>query len=289
MSFLRKIDIKHFMIFYLTFLILYVSILFDNYFAILSSAVIIILYVLCDLCWTYWRHQVWYVPLSSVISGLVISMVTLPDPTLAPTIFLPFIAVISKHLFNFGKERHLFNPAAFSLAVASLLLPLIAWWGPSFSRIPQSFAGLADPDQGFILFCILVIGGLFILWRQNKWLVAVAFFSAQAFFLILISLADGVYLQVFDLLSDRLINGVTIFFATVMLVEPMTSMFNDWKNEFIYGFIVGVVSIAIVYVEKNFGFISIDTLVFGLLVGNFIAGILFLPQKKVAPLPLHRV
>ena len=279
------------MIGYLSLLIVYIAVFFNNYFALISSAVTVSMYVVCDLAWTYWRQRVWYVPLSSVISGLVLSMVIAPDPSFAPAIFLPFIAVIGKQLFHFGKERHLLNPAAFALAMASFVAPLVAWWGPSTSRTPASFGGFLRPDAANILFFILLLGGLYILWRQNKWMVAVAFFAAQAFFLMLISLADGIDLPITEILSSRLFNGVTIFFATVMLIEPMTSMFGDWKNEFIYGFIVGVVTIAIGYVEQNFSFISLDTLIFGLIIGNFIAGIWFLPSKpKAVPQPSsHRV
>ena len=289
MSFLRLIKIKHFMVVYLGLLIVYIAISTGNYFALWSAVLTISLYISYDLVWTYWRRRIWYFSLSSVISGMVLSLVIMPDPSLSLSIFLPLLAVFSKHLLNFGKERHLFNPAGFSLAIASLIIPVIAWWGPSWGRVPMSLQSIIRFDFGSILFIILVLGGLSVLAWQRKFHIALAFFLAQGFFLTLISLSDGVYLQILDVLGSQIINPTAIFFATVMLVEPMTSTFGDWKKDVIYGFLVGVASIAIGYVERNFSVIHIDTLIFALLIANLIAGIWFLPRREDLPQYSHRV
>lgn len=280
MCFLRMINIKRFMVGYLGLLLVYASLLEDNWAVIWKDLLMILLYAAFDLLWTRWRDRVWYFPLSSLISGLVLSLVAIPNPPTYFVVILPIIAVISKHFLHFNRDRHVFNPAAFSLALVSLFSQIIAWWGPASGHEPASFGRLVRPDPSIILFFVIVFGGLFILWHQKKWPVASAFFAAQAFFLILLSLAAGASLPIYDVLGSRMFNSVTIFFATVMLIEPMTSTFGNWKNEFIYGFIVGSASIAIVYVEKNFSLISVDSLIFGLLIGDFIAGISFLPAKK---------
>lgn len=275
----QKINVKYFMVGYLTLLLLFSSAFLKDYKLFLQAIYLVALYSIYDLAWTYWRDKIWYLPVSSWISGLVLSLVVRPNLPIAFIILLPLVAVTSKQLFHLGKNRHIFNPASFALAVGALATPLVAWWAPGSAEMPRAFLNLASPDSdsGTILFGIIALGGIFILWRQKRWHITVPFFISYAFFLGILLLANGVALMnIPRALTAQLVNGVTIFFATVMLVEPLTSTFDNFKHEIIYGVIVGLAVVIITYLTAKFHFPNQDPLVYGLLIGNLLGGLLFL-------------
>lgn len=282
----QKINVKYFMVGYLTLLLVFSFASLKDCRFLLQAVCIVMLYSVYDLVWTYLRDKVWYLPVSSWISGLVLSLVVFPHLSWVLIIILPLIAVISKQLFHFGKDRHVFNPASFALAVGAFVTPVVAWSAPAVATVPQTIADIRRPDMTVILFCIMVLGGLMILWRQKRWHVAFPFFVSYAFFLTLLSLIHGIApANLLRVLVAQMINGVTIFFATVMLIEPMTSTFNGWYREVAYGILVGFAAVGMIYLTGRFNWPNQDTLVYGLLIGNLVASLLFLAPRPrlVAP------
>ncbi|MEK7085120.1 MAG: hypothetical protein AAB904_01170, partial [Patescibacteria group bacterium] len=59
----------------------------------LGGVSIVILYAVLDLVWTRIRDGVWYVPLSSFISGFILALIASPAPGLIFIILLPLAAV----------------------------------------------------------------------------------------------------------------------------------------------------------------------------------------------------
>ena len=255
-----KINIKYFMVGYLG-LLLVVS----SFYAPVSAVAylpagisIVLLYSLFDLAWTRVHDGVWYLPVSSWISGLVLSVVALTGPSVIQVIVLPMLAVLSKHLFHFGKSRHVWNPAAFAMAVLSLFTPAVSWWAMSWGVLPLVLVSIA---------------GLFILWRLNRWDVTLPFLGSFALFLVLFFGPGSVGLF--------LASGPVVFFATVMLVEPITSSFPTRRDRVVYGVLVGLFAAGVSLVERLFPQVTLDPLIVGLLLGNLTASLVFLPSLKI--------
>lgn len=251
------------MVVYLGFFLVFSSVWLKDPTRLWKGLLIVTLYALFDLVWTKVRDRLFYLPLSSFISGFILALVANPAPPLLFIALLPLIAVLSKQLLHFLKPRHLFNPAAFAMGAVSFFTPMISWWGVSWGEIPLWIIGVV---------------GLFILWRIERFSVALPFLISYGIFLSLLFLKNGTPVaQLFPLLKPQLFDPTTLFFATVMLVEPVTSNFPK-KRKIFYGAMVGFLAVLISFLSS---FLPLgDPLIYGLLLGNLIAGFLFLPWKR---------
>ncbi|MBF8280532.1 MAG: hypothetical protein HW383_305 [Candidatus Magasanikbacteria bacterium] len=235
-----------------------------------GSIFIIALYSFFDLLWTYLRERVWYLPTSSWISGLILSLVAIPAPSFFLIFLLPFLAVASKHLLYFGKTRHIFNPAAFAMGALAFFTPTISWWGASWGNTPL---------------IIIAAAAIFILWRQDRLSVAVPFLISYAIFLAAFFLWNGLpFTELFMNLRPLIIDGAIIFFATVILIEPVTSSFPTGGARIFYGALVGFFSVVLSYVGqisvmREWPIMIGDPLIYGLLLGNLLCSLLFLKSK----------
>jgi len=232
------------MIGYLGVLLAWSSYQANNIYLFLNGLVIVAIYVCLDLLWTFIRNRIWYTPSSSVVSGLIIALIGAPAPSALLLFLMPAIAVASKQLIKLRRGgRHIFNPAAFSLFLLSVAgYPAITWWGVA---------------SGGILPHVLFIAGLFIWWRQSRFETAISFFVLYATILALFT----------SNLSTQLYDGTVIFFASVMLIEPLTSSFPRRTNRIIYGIIVGAVAALSSFFAN---LLPYDPLILGLLLGNLI-------------------
>lgn len=284
-AFRQRINIKYFMVAYVGALLVFSAVWLDQPFWIVKGLAIVVLYVLFDLAWTYLGDRVWYAPVSSKISGFILSVVAISNPSPLLIVLLPLLAVASKHLLHLGKARHVFNPASFAMA-AAFFTPSISWWGVTWSTV----------NLGRVPLAVVAIVGLFILWRQARWHIAIPFLVSYgvllgAFFLWM----GNAFGELPMLLSPQLIDGTTIFFATVMLIEPLTSTFPTHQQRTIYGVLVGFFAVLMTYLSGVIPEIpalaatpiaaNLDPLVFGLLLGNLAASLLFLPSRRPVPAP----
>lgn len=252
------------MVVYLCFLFLFSCLALHHPERIFNGVIIVLLYSIMDLVWTRIQSHTWMLPISSWISGLVISIVTLTHPSILLMILLPLLAVISKHLLHVGKSRHIWNPAGFSLTILALFMPVISWWTVSWGIIPT---------------VIVLLMGLFILWRLERWHVTLSFLlSFIIVYAPILFWGGSDMLHVFNTFSDLFSNGALIFFATVMLVEPVTSSFPTWKNRVVYGSLVGICFAGISFATRFISFLYLDPLIVSLLLGNVCASLLFLPS-----------
>ena len=262
----HKVPIKLFMIGYLAALLSYSSFRIGVYDRFLSGFVLIALYIIFDLLWTYWRDTIWYLPFSSVISGFLLAIVGSAGGNFA-LVIAALVAVFSKQVLHFGKERHIFNPAAFSLttlSLVSLVSPSNFAFGPTWWAVSWVSPAYVWGTQVFWALCLV---GIFILWRQNRFHVALPFLGVYAV---------GLW-RIFSL------DPTTIFFMTVMLIEPITSSFSSKKKEAWYGALVGAGAVFCTLLSSMSIplFDTIDPLLGGLLIGNGIAALAFLPRRLV--------
>jgi Na+-translocating ferredoxin:NAD+ oxidoreductase RnfD subunit len=251
---------------YLTALLIYGAFAFAGPMSLLKGAAIVFLYATFDLVWTYLRDKVWYFPLSSFISGFVLSIVSKPDLPIFFIVLLPLLAVCSKQFLHFGKTRHIFNPAAFAMAVTSFFVPVISWWATGWDIVPL---------------VIFSLTGIFILWKQERWHVAIPFLALYSILLFIFLLISGVTSgNIPGILTAQLVNGTLLFFSTVMLIEPMTSAFATQRERIFYGLSVAVFSVGVAAFLRLTNIQNQDPLILGLLIGNLTASLLFLPKRK---------
>ncbi|MFZ2804063.1 MAG: hypothetical protein WA001_02465 [Patescibacteria group bacterium] len=262
----QRINIKYFMVGYLSLLLLVASVLSGDLTRFLYGLVTVALYAAFDLGWTKLRDHVWYLPVSSWISGLVLANVGPPNPSLWLLVLLPLIAVVGKQLVHLGKSRHIFNPAGLSLLLVTLFVPVVSWWSASVNVWTLVF---------------VLVGGLIILWRQQRWHVVAAFLLVYALGVMAIAALHGADVQALpEVVWSSFANGALVFFATVMLIEPMTSNFPTRANRITFGALVGLFAVASLVGVSYIPIRDLDPLIFGLLLGNLIACLLFLPTAK---------
>lgn len=272
----QRLNVKYFMVGYLGLLLLFSALYFNSLKIFGGGVLMVLLYSAYDLLWTFARDKVWYLPVSSWISGLVLAIVALPKPPLIILVILPLLAVSAKQLLRFGKNRHVFNPAAGALAVASLFVPVVSWWGAAAGSYMVSSVTFSS-----LLLFFIIGAALIILWRQNRWHITAPFFITYLFGLGIYYLNVGVDAsQLLPVIYLEIFNGTIIFFATVMLIEPLTSTFLNIRQEIFYGALVGGVAVVFTYLAKTFNLVSLDPLIWSLLAGNLIASLWFLPGKS---------
>ncbi len=160
---------------------------------------------------------------SALISALIIACVITPATTttnLLAVVAVGILAMLSKYVFAINR-KHIFNPVAIGVVVAGLLdLTGASWWVGSSKLVVFT----------------AILG--FLIVRKTRRVSLVNSF-------IVVSLAGILWLGVHDMRSFRevLLEAFTstplIFFATVMLTEPLT-MPPTKKQQVIYGATVGL-------------------------------------------------
>lgn len=160
---------------------------------------------------------------SVYITGLILSLIITPvSPTDYPGIgFLVFAsiwAMASKYIFALGK-KHIFNPAAFGVALSALTIGQAASWWVSGS-LPM------------LLF--VVIGGLLVTRKIHRFDMVAAFAVAALGSVALTSPSNpGTTIE------QTLMHSAFFFLGLVMLTEPLT-MPPSRLLRMIYGVLVGI-------------------------------------------------
>lgn len=161
---------------------------------------------------------------SVYITALILTFLITPDFSIKGFIFFSFIAsiaMLSKYALAVRK-KHIFNPAAISIVLASFLINQPAsWWIGTLTMAP-----------------LLLIAGFLVVRKINgKWLV-ISFFITMIFTSALLNfIKSGNFLSVFDILT----NSPFLFLAFIMLTEPITTPPTK-KLQIIYGAAVGFLS-----------------------------------------------
>lgn len=192
-----------------------------------------------DLLFTFLKSRTFFLPLSALITGFIIALIIDPNALWYQVAVICALSMAFKNSLRIG-GKHIFNPAAMGLFLGGVAFNLdVSWWGASFQVI--------QPDiWSIIAFLILLLPAY------------VSFFRMKRFGAILSFLITYALLSSFKILSDP----TSIFFALVMLPEPMTSPFN-LKKQIFYGVIVATVGLILSHIP-----IFPDILISALLLGN---------------------
>lgn len=133
-------------------------------------------------------------------------------------------SIASKYLLTIEK-RHVFNPAAAGVAAIALLSPNLSatWW-------------VGTP----LMFLPVLIGGLLLIRKMRRETMIVNFLLL---YVILIAgasfLHSGSINSIMESVRSSLLQSAVLFFAFVMLTEPITSPINE-RNQAYYGYIVAL-------------------------------------------------
>ncbi len=160
---------------------------------------------------------------SVYITGLILALIVTP---VAPTdyvgvgflIFVSAWAMASKYIFAIGK-KHLFNPAAFGVALGALVLTQSAsWWvGGDIPLLPFVF-----------------IGGLLIVRKIRRFDLVIAF-AIISLLTTVLTIGAG---SPTTAIAQTLLHSSFFFLAFVMLTEPLTMPPSRWLRV-LYAAIVG--------------------------------------------------
>ncbi len=147
---------------------------------------------------------------SVYITALILALIITPMKSFVDFDFISLafwatsISMASKFIFAINK-KHIFNPAAFGVAITALFLNLSAsWWIATVSLFP------------FVLICGLLIV------RKISRSDLVWSFIISAILIILFS-SIGHITSFFDFLKKIFIDTPILFFAFIMLTEPLTT------------------------------------------------------------------
>lgn len=160
---------------------------------------------------------------SVYITGLILALIITPVVStdyagIAFIIYASVWAMASKYIFALGK-KHIFNPAAFGVALSALTIDHAAsWWvGGNLPLLP------------FVFF-----GGLLIVRKVRRFDV-IAVFAFTAFATVAITAPTADYLTP---ISRTLLHSSFFFLAFAMLTEPLT-MPASWVWRIPYGAAIG--------------------------------------------------
>ncbi len=186
--------------------------------------------VFFDLSISYLRVKKLFFPYAAITTGLIIGL--LIDPTLAWYKILT-ITLIAMAIKNFVRinNKHIFNPASTGLLIGGFIFNAgVAWWGSSF-QYPNNFN-----VQTIILFIILLLPLYVSISRTKRYWSIATFLIAYA---ILYIVTTGNFSP--NAISITVLNPTLLFFAFVMLPEPMTSP-NVRNRQILYGLFVAVLN-----------------------------------------------
>lgn len=161
---------------------------------------------------------------SAIITGLILFFLFLPITTVSDALSLAFagvIAIASKYIFTF-KGKKIFNPVAFSAVVLGVFGNGAMWWIGS----PVMF-----PAVIIVAFCIIKKTR-----RFDLFLITVA-----ASFISVITLNIMSSESILNTLLQHLLSWPIIFFASVMVTEPLT-LPQTKKLQLVYGAGIGILS-----------------------------------------------
>jgi glycine betaine catabolism B len=173
-------------------------------------------------------------------------------------LLISFLAMGSKYLFVSGK-RHIFNPAAFGVLAGALILGQGAsWWVGGRYMLP-----------------LVVLGAVFVIQKLRWWHLVFSFLFTYLAGLTVALLWQGAdNATVLSALQTAVLDSALIFFATVMLVEPLTAP-RGHSLRIYYGILIALVMVALPLAFPTYGY-AIET---SLLLGNLA---FFLSTKQTA-------
>ncbi|MDD5432560.1 MAG: RnfABCDGE type electron transport complex subunit D [Candidatus Omnitrophica bacterium] len=205
---LKNISLKTQLILFLSFFAIYLAIQQNDFLFLLTLFIAVISCVGLELIFSYFKNKKFSFSESAVISGLIIAFVVDSEEPLWVFILIPFLAIISKYLFRI-KGRHVFNPAAFGIFLASVAFGVTTQW------------------RGTYLWYILAPFGIYFIYKIRKLEIIISYGITALLLFGFSALRQNIPLvHIFGYLS--------YFFIFIMLIEPKTTPVK-FKGKVIFG------------------------------------------------------
>ncbi len=231
-SIINKFTIYQYMSAFLVILTLVSVFFYDFGINALTPVLIAVLTTtILDISINYFKFKTLEFPYSAFISGLFVGGLLTQDLKWYIYIIAGIIAILSKHLVKVN-HHHIFNPANLGILVVFLIFnALNTWW-------------ISSP------FVLVLIFGLFILWRLKRFDLGASFLVAYYLIhLILLSMDISPLSHFKELIAQ---GSLIFFFAMFMLIEPKTHPAAR-KQRIFYGILVAVMLIGIEIYNPRFG------------------------------------
>ncbi|MDD5130960.1 MAG: RnfABCDGE type electron transport complex subunit D [Candidatus Omnitrophica bacterium] len=184
----------------------------------------------------YFKTKTFKWPSSAAITGLIIGYVLSGDQAWWKLLGACVLAVSSKYLIRFQK-KHVFNPAAFGILLATILFGASTQW------------------KGTYAWYILLPAGIYFAQRIGKLKIVISYF--------LVSLAlFGIQAITQRIPLSHIFGYLSYFYIFVMIIEPKTSPAKP-AVQIIFG--AGIALLIFILTERGVGF---DVELFSLLIFN---------------------
>lgn len=191
-----------------------------------------------DYLFAYIKKQELRIPYSGIITGLILTLIIDPAAQWWQILIIVAAAVGIKDFLRIS-DRHIFNPAASGLMVGFILFGLNpSWWGPT----PYSFDKFHPVN---ILLAVSVFALAYVsCWRYKR------YFNVLCYLVVSIVLQVLLLDSTFSNAVAAMINPGSLFFALVMLPEPMTTPMKKLRQA-LFGILVAIVNIGVIYLMAN--------------------------------------
>ncbi|MEJ0002162.1 MAG: RnfABCDGE type electron transport complex subunit D [bacterium] len=206
---------------------------------------------------------------SLYITAFILALIVKPPTSFADAHYLIFIAwaalwaMASKYIFAIGK-KHIFNPAAFAVALTALTIGQSAtWWVGTAWMLP------------FVL-----VGGLLVVRKLRRFDLVLSFVAASLLFTVVAHASS--LSEIPGIIEHALVTSPLLFFAFVMLTEPLTTPpTKDLRS--VYGVFTAVLFDPMVHIGSVY-----STPELALLAGNVFSYIVSPKQKLLLTLKEKR-
>ena len=257
-SLINRFTIYQYMIFFLVVLNLASAFFYDfGVKALIQVLIVTIATMILDLLIEHFKSKSWLFPQSALISGLFIGGLLTQGLHWYIYVFAGAVAILSKHIIKF-QQKHIFNPANFGILLASIFFGAAhTWW-------------ISSP------LILVLIFGIFMIWRLKRFDLAVSFLIAYYFINSIIEFAKGGSLN--DVYLTIINGGVVYFFSMFMLVEPKTHPTGK-RQKIVYGILVAVLLVILTqyplfYKNTISTFFTRNSIPLALAIGNMFVPIL---------------
>jgi len=217
-------------------------------------ALLFTLQTLLELAILRYNRKPFAIPRSGLISAGIMALVINPLSSWWVYSIAPLLVVGAKRYIRLGKVRHIANPAGFALVALSLFNNnLVSWWGVA----------------NMTLLIPILIYGLYTAYRVKGWIIVAAYTLVYATGILVLNAP----------LKSSVLDPTFIFFATIMLIEPVTSSFPRRIHQIFYGVLCAVIGIKLIVLYQLPILERLDPLLSALVLGGMISGFLFAPKR----------